>query len=105
MMLFGLSSMLDTGNHDGITFEDVKRHAREGDLLDFLKTRAGGRFAMNLHEAQPEFGRWYVNQIANNCDAMEGRERRKYGIERRGLCLLISYTAEIIQQGENIRLK
>ena len=29
MMLFGLSSMLDTGKHDDITFDDVKRHAAQ----------------------------------------------------------------------------
>ncbi len=28
MVLFGLSSMLDSGEHDNITFDDVKRHAR-----------------------------------------------------------------------------
>jgi hypothetical protein len=105
MMLFGLSAMLDTGEHDDITIEEVKRRASDGDLLDFLKTRAGGSFAMNLHEAHPGFARWYVAQIAENCGVMAGRERRKYGIERRGLCLLVSYTAEIIQQGDNLRLK
>lgn len=61
------------------------------------KARNGGSFAMNLHEVRPGFARWYVEQIADNCKAMGGRERRKYGIERRGLCLLISYTAEILQ--------
>jgi hypothetical protein len=34
---------------------------------------------------------------------MDGRERRKYAIQNRGLCLLISYTDEIIQQARKYR--
>jgi hypothetical protein len=105
MMLFSLSAMLDSGQHDGITIDDVKRHARAGDLIKFLQDCNGGSFAMGITESNPEFGKWYVQQICDNCKAMEGRERRKYGIQNRGLCLLISYTAEIIQQGKQISLK
>lgn len=97
LVLFGLSAMLDTGKHDDITFDEVKRHSLQGDLLDFLKARAGGYFASNFADTVPNFSKWYTAQIADNCTAMEGRERRKYGVETRGLCLLISYTAEIIQ--------
>jgi hypothetical protein len=97
MMLFDLSAMLDSGKHDDITIEEVKRHSRTGDLLNFLRERNGGSFAMGLTDSEPKFGQWYTAQIADNCGAMDGRERRKYAIEKRGLCLLISYTAEIIQ--------
>jgi len=100
MMLFGLSAMLDSGKHDDISVDDVKRHSRTGDLLTFLRDRNGGSFAMGIDESNPEFARWYAKQISDNCAAMSGRERRKYAIQNRGLCLLISYTAEIIQQGE-----
>ena len=54
---------------------------------------------------EPIFIDWYVARLKDNCEVMEGRERRKYGIESRGLCLLISYTAEIIQGGTGIRLR
>jgi hypothetical protein len=101
MTLFGLSAMLDSGQHDDITVEDVKRHSRGGDLLKFLRDRNGGSFAMGIAEGN-EFGRWYAKQIADKCEATDGRERRKYGIENRGLCLLISYTAEIVQNGDAI---
>ncbi len=98
MILFGLSSMLDSGEHDDITIKQVKDHARTGDLIDFLKSKNGGSFAMNVTDISPVFRKWYTDQMADNCHAMSGRERRKYGVENRGLCLLISYTAEILQQ-------
>lgn len=97
MMLFGLSQMLDTGKHDGITVDEVKRQSAAGTLLRFLCERNGGSFAMGIAESNPAFGKWYEAQIAENCKAVHGRERRKYAIQNRGLCLLISYTAEIIQ--------
>jgi hypothetical protein len=102
MVLFGLSAMLDSGKHDDISFDDVKRHARAGDLIEFLSRRAGRPFASGFVEHYPAFASWYVEKVRDSCEAMSGRERRKYGISNRGLCLLISYTAEIIQQGDEV---
>jgi hypothetical protein len=44
-----------------------------------------------------------VEEISGNCRATETSERRKYGIDNNGLCLLISYTAEILQAGKNLK--
>ena len=99
-VLFGLSMLLDTGMHDGISIDEVKQHAKAGDLIEFLQGEGGGYFASNIFDSFPVFRKWYSEQIAANCQAMEGRERRKCGIENRGLCLLVSYTAEIIQQNK-----
>jgi|SRR5579872_3690664 len=106
MIFFGLSHMLDSGNCDDITLEEVKQHAREDDLIAFLTEKAGGVFASGFLEGAENAGlaKWYVEQIRENCDAMEGRERRKYGIRHRGICLLISYTAEIMQHGKDLKL-
>jgi hypothetical protein len=100
MMLFGLSSMLDSGQYDNITFQDVKRHSHDGDLIPFLKERAGGFFASNIFDAHPNFSKWFTEEIAKNCIRMHNNERRKYGVQQRGLCLLVSYTAEILQSSK-----
>ena len=107
MILFGLSVLADSGKTDDITIEDVKQHARDGDLIEFLAEKGGGSFASRFLDSpdQKEFKTWYVGQIGDNCDAMHGRERRKYGIKNRGICLLISYTAEIVQQGKDLTLR
>lgn len=105
MVLFGLSQMLDSGKHDEITLDEVKEHARSGDLIKFLEKRNGGSFAMGVHKSNNDFAAWYQRKILDNIDAMDSRERRKYAIKNRGLCLLISYTAEIIQQGDDITLE
>jgi len=100
MILFALSNLLDEGTADDISIEEVKSHARDGDLVEFLTEKSGGTFAMGILEMADyrNFRAWYVDQIVANCISMDGRERRKYGIENRGICLLISYTAELLQQ-------
>ena len=97
-MLFHLSSMLDSGKHDGISLEDVKEHARAGDLITFLNERAknvGDTFDNGFSQVEPQFTDWYAAQIRDICEVMDRSERRKFGIVSRGICLLISYTAEI----------
>ena len=106
LMIFNLSSLLDSGKHDDISLEDVREHARAGDLIPFLNDRAkrvGDTFDNGFFEVEPRFVDWYGTQLRDICEVK--RESRKYRIESRGLCLLISYTAEIIQRGENIRLR
>jgi len=107
-MIFNLSSLLDSGKHDDISLEDVKEHVHAGDLIPFLNDRAKrvkDTFDNGFFEVEPRFVDWYGTQLTDICDVIKTRERRKFRIESRGLCLLISYTAEIIQRGENIRLK
>lgn len=106
-MVFHLSTMLDSGKHDDISIEEVKEHIYAGDLIRFLNERAkqkGGTFDNGFSDMFPAFTAWYVAQLQEHCEATDGRERRKYGIQFRGLCLLISYAAEIIQSSKDIRL-
>jgi hypothetical protein len=105
-VLYGLSSILDSGNSDDITIEDVKVHARASDLVEFLTRVAGGVLVSGwLDEPSwKEFRAWYAQQIRDNCKAMEGREH-KYSIENRGICLLISYTAQMVGQADGSALR
>lgn len=98
--LFGLSAMLDSGKHDDISVLEVKRHVEGGSLIQFLNEQAGYAFDQALSQSEPAFSRWYVDKLKTVIE-----ERSNYGIKHRGLCLLISCTAEIIQHSANIRLK
>jgi hypothetical protein len=107
MILFGLSNLADSGTTDDITVAQVKKHVYDGDLIDFLTEKGGGVFGNGLlkSSSQKGFADWYVGRIRDLCVSMEGRERRKYAIQKRGICLLISYTAEIIQEGKDLTLQ
>jgi len=106
MTLFGLSTLMDHHDCDDVTLEEVKEHARKGDLIEYLTGKGDGVFADDFFKLDMSAGfkEWYVKAIADQCRSMDGRERRKYAIDKRGICLLISYTAELIQQGKDIRL-
>jgi hypothetical protein len=105
-IIFALSSLADAGK--SVSIEDVKEHAYAGDLWHYvgdLGAKHSLGFQMYSSPHWEEFRAWYVGEISGNCRAMEGRERRKYGIENNGICLLISYTAEILQARKNLKLE
>jgi hypothetical protein len=41
----------------------------------------------------------YVRHLKSIYGGYAGQERRKWGVENKGLCLLVAWTMEIIQQG------
>ena len=41
----------------------------------------------------------YVRHLQSIYGGYAGQERRKWGVENKGLCLLIAWTTEIIQRG------
>jgi hypothetical protein len=102
MTIFGLSAMIDQGTHEGVTFAAMKAHAKAGDLVPWLKELNGGYFASNFLDAVPGFAAWWVKEVADNCRAMDGRESRKYGVAKNGICLLLSYTAELLQSANAV---
>jgi hypothetical protein len=105
-IIFALSSLVDEGKN--VPIEDVRDHAYAGDLWHYIGDLGAKHYiGFQAYSSPPweEFRAWYVKEISDNCRGMEGRERRKYGIENNGLCLLISYTAEILQAGKNLKLK
>ena len=105
-IFFALSSLADSGTT--VSIKDVRDHAYAGDLWHCIGDLGAKHYLGFQIFSVPhweEFRAWYVEEISGNCRAMEDRERRKYGVENNGICLLISYTAEILQAGKNLKLK
>jgi hypothetical protein len=107
-IIYVLSSIADSGTKDNVSIDDVKKHVRAGDLWEYIGEIGGtGFLAFDIFSApdSADFRAWYLEEMRAQCRYAEGRESRKYAIQNRGICLLISYTAEIIQQGKDIVLK
>jgi hypothetical protein len=103
-IIFALSSMVDEGKT--VPIKDVRDHAYAGDLWHYIGDLGAKHYLGFQSYSAPqweEFRAWYVEEISGNCRATETSERRKYGIDNNGLCLLISYTAEILQAGKNLK--
>jgi hypothetical protein len=94
-----LSALLDTGMYDAISIQDVKKHIRTGDILRFISEMAGTESdfsAVLQSRAGTDFERLYTESLQALDQAYAGDERRKWGIEKRGLCLLLSWTAQLL---------
>jgi hypothetical protein len=95
--LFMLNGALDRGKASDVTCEEVHRHLESGDLVEFLQHRLGVQFS----GARPgvEQNKYFVEALRSVRDTIGGRERRKFGVENNGACMLIAYITEIIQSG------
>jgi len=52
-----------------------------------------------IRDHMQNFVRYYHEQMHQMYDGYAGNERRKWGIENYGLCILLAWTNEIIQHG------
>lgn len=102
LLILHLNSLLDSGKYDNITVDEVKRHIDDGSILRFLRQRAGSDIDLSIHLDTATYGNFeefYVSYLQAILGGYSGYERRKWGVENKGLCLLIAWTNEIIQQG------
>ena len=95
-LAFEVNAALDTGNYSGIGIGEIKRHIDAGDILQFLSERLGDDIDLSLFRKADEAE--IVERIREVREVLEGRERKKTGICRNGLCLLIAYCLEIVQR-------
>lgn len=101
-----LNHLLDTGKYDDITIEEVHKHIDGGTILQFLRDRAGDDIDLSIlmdSKTYGDFQGFYVKHLQSIYDAYAGKENRKWGVKNKGLCLLIAWTNEIIQQGTGWR--
>ncbi len=98
-----LNVLIDTGLYDAISLKDVKVHIVKGDVLEYLSDLAGTDIDLSIHlesAAYGDFPAWYTERMQSMHNAYSGDERRKFGIERRGLCLLLAWTLSLCRSPE-----
>lgn len=91
-----ISILLDQGAIRSL--EEVKKHIENKDVIDWLQRE------YPMEKAIVDFSMFQEKERALIHDALErtyggyaGDERKTWGIERNGLCLLISWTTELIR--------
>ena len=90
---FALNGALDTGRYADLTTEEVVPSIEDGTIFAFLERRLGEDYRLGWlseeHKAEfaDEWDRFY-----NAIDS-----RRKFLVERNGLCLLLAYVLQGIQ--------
>lgn len=97
LLLWQLIGALDTGNYDKLSIDDVTAHARAGASDSFLKKQFGANFDFSTMKPEDWLAlneRWL--NIENAVDV-----KRKFGVENKGIALLIAYTLECFQSLDN----
>jgi len=99
-LAFYLNGAVDTGKYDDISIDDVQREIVAGTIFDYLGKTLGEDIDLSVLEAPDRAAlltEWQDLEAAVNA-------RRKFGIEHKGLTLLVAYLLEGIQRLNNGRI-
>lgn len=101
MIMRNISVILDSNKYTDISIADIHRHIEDGTVLDFIANldEAHELKGIMASELWKGFDKFYVQSLQSIYFAYAGDERRRWGIENSGICLLLAWTNEIIQMG------
>lgn len=96
---FYVNSAIANGHADTLSFNDIYKGIEQGTLLDDLNKKIPGEFDFSLFKSGEAQSVAFNNVMAEVAGGLEGRERKKVGIETSGLHLLMAFILEAIQEG------
>ncbi len=102
LLILEFNHLIDTGKYESITIEDIHQAIEEKNIIEYLheKTVNDSDFSMFIEGGSySEYLVYYYEQIYQLYGGYAGSERKKWGVENSGLCLLVAWTNELIQQG------
>lgn len=106
-LILQINKAIDSGRYNDITISDVHNAIDSQRLLRFIKEKCGKDVDLSIHldsSAYGNFEEYYEEKMNQIYNAYAGDERRKWGVENLGLCLVLAWTNEIIQWGEGLQL-
>jgi len=95
--LFMVQGAIEKGHLNTVTFEQFYAGIDTKTLFYDFQRLVGDDIDLSLVTHQQDQQRLYLEMLESTRAALEGRERRKTGIDKSGLLLLAAYTVEIIQ--------
>lgn len=102
LLILHVNSLIDSGKYADISINDVHQAIEGNGVLRFLKSRCGADIDLSLHLDSGVYGDFealYETGIESIYGGYAGQERRKWGVEHSGLCLILAWTNELVQNG------
>ena len=98
-LLWQFISLADSSKYDAVSVKDVAQHLKAGTLRAFLVDRFGDDLDLSMIEPRD----WVsLSETWGNFDnAIDAS--RKFGVEKRGICLLMAYALQCLQDAERAR--
>ena len=97
-LAFETNAVLDACPDLDLPFEEIHTAAEENRLIEYLAQRFGDKADLSFFLAHPEEEVAVNLALAEVAGGLYGREGRKTGVERSGLCLVIAFILEAIQR-------
>lgn len=91
-----VNAALDTGLFDDISIGEVQQHIESKDVIPWLSKALGEEIDLSLFD--DESTNTLHEQLLDILGGYKGQEGRKWGVEHRGLCLLVAWGVECIQR-------
>jgi hypothetical protein len=105
-LILQVNKLIDSGEYNNISISDVHDAIDSQRLLRFIKEKCGRDVDFSIYfesTAYGDFEGYYEEKMNQLYNAYAGEERRKWGVEKLGLCLVLAWTNEIIQQGKGLQ--
>lgn len=102
LLILELNHLIDSRKYDDITIDEVYRWIDQESVLSSLKARTAGDADLSFYGNEgpyANFAKFYHEQMKRLAGGYAGEHRSKWGVENLGLCLLLAWTNELIQQG------
>ena len=94
---FQINAAIDDGYADKITFEQVYKGLEDENLFELLNRELPHTFDFSLFPKGNDQTYKLYKALQWAASGLEGRERRKTGVEKSGLTLLIAFILECMQ--------
>ncbi|MCY6380233.1 hypothetical protein [Hoeflea prorocentri] len=92
-MLWQLIAACDSGKYDTLSLDEVQQHADAGTIASFMVEKFGQDCDFSLIEPSD----WLAISETWSSIANAVEPSRKFGVEKRGVCLLMAYVLESLQ--------
>ena len=97
--IISTNALLDRGHNADITIEEIEEHIRSGDVFAFVRERVVEKGLVPFAGLLKPTAEAAINdRLRDQIDVWAGNENRKWGVKQSGLCLLLAWIAELIQQ-------
>ncbi|MFZ0468064.1 MAG: hypothetical protein WAL92_04010 [Thiogranum sp.] len=96
-----LVAVIDTGKYNSFPFSKLYDAIQTGMVLRCLRETTGTDIDLSAVldvETYPNFEAEYEAGLQALFGGYAGREREKWGVEHSGLCLLLTWTIELLKQ-------
>jgi hypothetical protein len=97
---FYTTAAIDSGLADHVTFDELYDGLRHRTLFQNLSRRFPGNFDFSLFPPGSKSEAVMLDALTKAAEGLEGRERKKTGVQKSGLCLLLAFIFEAVQHRE-----